>query len=122
MLTLARLLITVAIVYLAGAANAQVVYCNSPGVPAGCVARPAAAAAKVLYCTAPGVPVGCVARPNDVGAPGVGVRPGIGAGAPGVGVTRQPGVGAPEVGVDNVGTNGPGVANQNGGVNRAGRR
>ena len=41
-----------------------------------------------VYCTAPGVPVGCVARPAavtpGVGAPGVGVRPGVGVGAPGV--------------------------------------
>ncbi len=66
-----------------------VVYCTAPGVPAGCVARPTARA--VVYCTRPGYPVGCVARPVDRGAPGVGVRPGLGAGAPGVGI--RPGVG-----------------------------
>ncbi len=47
---------------LAGPASA-VVYCKSVGVPKGCVARPAA-----------------VATPG-VGAPGVGVRPGVGVGA-----------------------------------------
>jgi hypothetical protein len=31
-------------------------------------------------------------------------------------------VGGPEVGVNNLGTAGPGIANQDGGVNRAGRR
>lgn len=61
-----------------------VVYCTSPGFPVGCVARPA-----VVYCTSPGIPVGCVARrvyctrPGypvgcvDRGAPGVGVAPGV---------------------------------------------
>ena len=49
-----------------------------------------------------------------VGAPGVGVTPGVGAGAPGVGVTPGVGVGAP----------GPGVApaNLGGPVNRVGVR
>ena len=46
-----------------------VVYCNGPGVPVGCVARPAAPVARAT----PGV-----------GAPGVGVAPGVG--APGAGV------------------------------------
>lgn len=84
-----------------------VVYCTGAGVPVGCVVRPAAPVARAtraaVYCTAPGVPVGCVGRPG-VGAPGVGVRPGVGAGAPGVGV--RPGAGV----------------NANGGVNRAGVR
>lgn len=54
-----------------------------------------------------------------VGAPGVGVTPGVGAGAPGVGA---PGVGvAPGVGA---GAPGPGVeaGNRGGPVNRVGRR
>jgi hypothetical protein len=49
-----------------------VVYCTGPGVPVGCVVRPAARA-RVIYCTRPGYPVGCV----DRGAPGVGVAPGV---------------------------------------------
>lgn len=55
--------------------NAQaqaVIYCTGPGVPVGCVVRPAAPA-RVIYCTRPGYPVGCV----DRGAPGVGVAPGV---------------------------------------------
>ncbi|MCC6133856.1 MAG: hypothetical protein IT491_00575 [Gammaproteobacteria bacterium] len=64
------------------------VYCRRPGVPVGCVARPAAA----------------VATPG-VGAPGVGVSPGVGVGAPGVGA---PGVG--------------GAVNAGGPVNRRGVR
>jgi hypothetical protein len=73
-------------------ANAQV-YCNGPGVPAGCVVRPAE-----------------VVRPG-VGAPGIGVAPGVGAGAPGVGVAPGAGVGAND--------NDP---NRGGPVNRPGRR
>jgi hypothetical protein len=49
-----------------------------------------------------------------VGAPGVGVTPGVGVGAPGVGVTPGVGVGAPGVGVA------PG--NRGGPVNRVGVR
>ena len=64
------------------------------------------AASAVVYCTGPGFPVGCVIRPVDRGAPGVGVRPGVGVGAPGVGVA--PGVGAPGVGVA-PGVGAPGV-------------
>jgi len=66
------------------------------------------------YCTATGVPVGCVGSPAvraatpGVGAPGVGVTPGVGAGAPGVGVRPAAGPGL-----------GP---NAGGPVNRAGRR
>jgi hypothetical protein len=54
-----------------------------------------------------------VATPG-VGAPGVGVTPGVGAGAPGPGVTPGVGVGAP----------GPGAApgNRGGPVNRVGVR
>ena len=75
-------------------------------------------AAAEVYCTRPGVPAGCVVRP-DVGAPGVGVRPGVGAGAPGVGVAPGAGVGAPGVGV--APDNDVGV-NRGGPVNRPGRR
>ena len=59
---------------------------------------PAAQAAP--YCTGPGLPRGCVARPAvraatpGAGAPGVGVTPGVGAGAPGVGVRPAAGPGA----------------------------
>lgn len=84
-------------------ANAQVVYCTSPGVPANCVVRPGVGAPGVGVTPGPGV-----------GAPGVGVRPGVGAGAPGVGVAPGAGVGAPGVGVE------PG--NRGGPVDRPGRR
>ena len=77
-----------------------------------------AAAQAVVYCTAAGVPLGCVARPArraavraatpGVGAPGLGVAPGVGVGAPGVG--RGAAVGA------------RGGVNRGGPVNRAGRR
>lgn len=84
-------------------ANAQVVYCTSPGVPVNCVVRPGVGAPGVGVTPGPGV-----------GAPGVGVRPGVGAGAPGVGVAPGAGVGAPGPGVE------PG--NRGGPVDRAGRR
>lgn len=75
------------------------------------------AAHAEVYCKAAGVPKGCVWAPNDPGAPGVGVRPGVGAGAPGVGVTPGAGVGAPGVGVA------PGAGlNRGGPVNRVGPR
>jgi hypothetical protein len=71
-----------------------VVYCKTVGVPQGCVVRPVApAASAAIYCTAPGLPVGCIARPvvrevtPGIGAPGVGVRPGLGVNANG-GVNR----------------------------------
>lgn len=74
----------------------------------------AAPTLAATYCTTPGVPVGCVGRPAvraatpGVGAPGVGVTPGVGAGAPGVGVRPAAG---------------PGVGpNAGGPVNRPGRR
>ena len=94
----------------AGQAGA-VVYCKSVGVPKGCVARPTAAAAAVAT---PGV-----------GAPGVGVAPGVGGGAPGGGVAPGVGAGAPGVGVaPGVGAPGPGAApaNRGGPVNRVGVR
>lgn len=81
-----------------------VVYCKTVGVPKGCVARPVAAP---------------VATPG-VGAPGVGVMPGVGVGAPGAGVV-DPGINQPGA-AGNVGTAGVGATNQNGGVNRAGVR
>ena len=77
-----------------------------------------------VYCTGPGVPVGCVVRP-DVGAPGVGVRPGVGVGAPGVGVAPGAGAGAPGVGVApgaGVGPDNDVGVNRGGPVNRPGRR
>lgn len=77
-----------------------------------------AAAQAVVYCTAAGVPRGCVARPArgaavraatpGVGAPGVGVAPGVGAGARGAGVRPAAGAGR--------------GANRGGPVNRAGAR
>jgi hypothetical protein len=87
-------------------------------------------AGAVVYCARPGYPVGCVARP--VGAPGVGVLPGVGAGAAGVGVAPGVGVGAPGVGVTpgagvgapGLGAGAPGAgvapANRGGPVNRVG--
>jgi hypothetical protein len=82
-----------ALVLLAGVAGfaapaEAVVYCRSPGIPAGCVVRPVVPPAAV-----PGV-----------GAPGVGVAPGVGAGAPGPGI--RPGT----------------PMNRGGPVNRVGRR
>ncbi len=78
-----------------------------------------------VYCKTVGVPKGCVARPTPgVGAPGVGVAPGVGAGAPGVGVAPGVGAGAPGVGVApgaGVGADGPGM-NRGGPVNHPGRR
>ena len=71
-------------------------------VIAGTADAPAhAAPAAALYCTSPGLPVGCVGQPAmraitpGVGAPGVGVTPGLGMGAPGVGArpAAGPGVG-----------------------------
>jgi hypothetical protein len=47
-------------------------------------------AEAAVYCESAGVPKGCIARPG-AGAPGVGVAPGIGPGAPGIGAS--PGVG-----------------------------
>lgn len=91
----------------AGAANA-VVYCTGPGVPAGCVVRPA----PVVHCTRPGYPVGCV--PHD--GTGVGVLPGAGAGAAGAGVLPGAGFGGAGAGV------GVAPANAGGPVNRAGVR
>jgi len=90
-------------------AEAQaVIYCTGPGVPVGCVARPAAAA-PVVYCTRPGYPVGCVARPAPGAAAVHCTRPGYPAGC----VDRgAPGPGA-RAGV-------PG--NRGGPVNRVGRR
>lgn len=85
-----------------------------------------------IVCTAPGLPVGCIAAPLDRGAPGPGVLPGPGVGAPGVGVApgvRAPGVGAPGAGVApgrGVGAPGAGAAPGRGvdrpeeGVNRGG--
>lgn len=79
-----------------------------------------------VYCTAPGVPVNCIVRPNvdvirpGVGAPGVGVAPGVGAGAAGVGLAPGAGVGAPGAGVVADGVDN--AVNRGGPVNRAGRR
>ena len=110
------------------AANAAVVYCTAPGIPAGCVVRtaaPAAAAtaatAKAIYCRSPGVPVGCVARPAARAAavtPGVGA-PGRGAVDPGInqpGALGNRGGGAPGVGVVDPGVNQPGAARNRGGA------
>jgi len=76
-------------------ASCSAIVAAAAGVPA--YAGPAAA----IYCTSPGLPVGCVGRPAvraltpGVGAPGLGVTPGVGVGAPGVGVrpAAGPGVG-----------------------------
>jgi len=80
---------------------------NQPG-PAGGTAGVGAPGAGAVD---PGInqpgAAGNVGHPG-VGAPGVGIAPGVGAGAPGVGA------GAPGVGVE--------PANKGGPVNRAGRR
>ena len=68
----------------------------------GLVSAPAAHA--VVYCQTVGVPKGCVARP---GAAGAGVTPGVGAGARGVGAAPGAGVGAPGVGVAPANRGGP---------------
>jgi len=72
----------------------------------------------VVYCKAAGVPKGCVARPITPAAGAV-ATPALrgGVGGPASGVGRLPGAGAGAAG-----TAGYGVANRNGGVNRAGRR
>jgi hypothetical protein len=83
---------------------------------AGLLAIAQSANAEV-YCKTVGVPKGCVVRPGapGVGAPGVGVAPGVGAGAPGVGVAPGPGTAA--------GPDGPGVGpNRGGPANRPGLR
>ena len=80
-------------------------------------------ASAVVYCKTVGVPKGCVARPvatPGVGAPGVGIAPGVGVGAPGVGVV-DPGINQPGA-AGNVGAAGVGATNQNGGANRVGVR
>jgi hypothetical protein len=91
-----------------------VVYCRTVGVPKGCVARPRAAVAPRYRTPGVGAPGVGVTPGVGVGAPGVGARPGVGAGAPGVGVTPGVGVGAPGVGVE--------AGNRGGPVNRAGVR
>ncbi len=100
------------IVTLSGMATARDRGFNQPG-PVGGTAGVGAPGVGVL----PGVGVGApgvgVLPDADVGAPGVGVLPGVGVGAPGVGVLPGVGVGAP----------GAGVLPGNGGgpVNRVGR-
>jgi len=89
----------------AAAPASAAVYCKSVGIPKGCVARPVATTAVV----AP------VAKTAVVATPGVGVAGGVGGPASGVGVLPGAGAGA-------AGGPGYGAANQNGGVNRAGRR
>ncbi|MEB3326890.1 MAG: hypothetical protein VKI39_04185 [Synechococcus sp.] len=73
--------------------------CCCGAVAARTVVSPAhAAPAAAIYCTSPGVPAGCVGRPAvraitpGVGAPGAGVAPGVG--APGAGVRPAAGPGA----------------------------
>jgi len=105
-----------------------VVYCQTVGIPKGCVARPVNVDPGINQ---PGA-VGNVGMPRrGVGAPGVGVvDPGINQpGAVGNVGTPRPGVGAPGVGVADPGINQPGVAgnignpaNLGGPVNRPGMR
>jgi hypothetical protein len=86
-----RLSVLAGAILMASAYSADAaVYCKYVGVPKGCVAKPgvvlvAAPAPAVVYCRYIGVPAGCVARPGvvlvaapGVGAPGVGVRAGVG--------------------------------------------
>lgn len=120
---ISTVLVTFATLATIGTSAAQAeVYCNGLGRPVGCVVRPAGEVVVHPGVGAPGVGVAPgvgagaagvgVAPGVGVGADGVGVRPGVGAGAAGVGVT--PGVG---VGVDE-----RGEVNRGGPVNRAGRR
>ncbi|MCS0496641.1 hypothetical protein NVS89_16185 [Ancylobacter sp. MQZ15Z-1] len=68
----------------APSAQAAVVYCTGPGVPAGCVVRatplagPNPVARAAVYCTRPGYPVGCVPGPAAAPAARAVVRPGPG--------------------------------------------
>jgi hypothetical protein len=85
---------------LSGAWAALAICCGG-SLAAGTAVEPAQAVpAAAIYCTAPGVPVGCVGRPAvravtpGVGAPGVGVTPGLGVGAPGAGMRPVAGPGA----------------------------
>jgi hypothetical protein len=129
MLKPSALLLAIAAAYVAGSANAAVVYCTAPGIPAGCVVRPAApvaaAAAKVAYCTAPGVPVGCVAKPAAAAATAKAIyctAPGVPAGcvarpatAAATAAAVTPGVGAPGRGAVDPGINQPGALGNRGG-------
>ena len=72
---------------LSGAWAALAICCGG-ALAAGTAVTPAQAVpAAAIYCTAPGVPVGCVGRPAvravtpGVGAPGAGMRPAAGPGA-----------------------------------------
>ena len=92
-------------------------------VLAMCLGFASLPASGVVYCKTVGVPKGCVARPvaaPGVGAPGVGIAPGVGVGAPGVGVV-DPGINQPGA-AGNVGAAGVGATNRNGGANRVGIR
>jgi hypothetical protein len=118
----AALALLAAPLFLAGGrAEAAVIYCTGPGIPAGCVVRTAPAARAVVYCTRPGFPVGCVAGAAPAARAAVYcTRPGFpagcvaGVGAPGVGVAGTPATRA-------VARPGPGV-NAGGPVNRPGLR
>ena len=84
-----------------GALTSLAVSCCGAIVAVAAGAPAHAGPAAAIYCTSPWLPVGCVGRPAvraltpGVGAPGVGVTPGVGVGAPGVGVrpAAGPGVG-----------------------------
>lgn len=104
-----------------------VVYCQSPGLPKGCVARPAAGVgvgAPGAGGVDPGINqpgaagnVGARVATPGVGAPGAGgVDPGINQpGAAGnVGARRAADVGAPGAGVVDPGINQPGAAGNTG--------
>lgn len=76
-------------------------FCCGAMVAGALIAPAHAVPAAALYCTSPGLPAGCVGRPAvraitpGAGAPGVGVTPGVGLGAPGLGArpAAGPGVG-----------------------------
>ena len=72
---------------LSGAWAALAICCGGALAAGSAVAPAQAVPAAAIYCTAPGVPVGCVGRPAvravtpGVGAPGAGMRPAAGPGA-----------------------------------------
>ena len=102
------LVVGAALAALSGALDARDPGINQPGVRGGT----AGVGAPGVGVRDPGINQPGAA--GNVGAAGVGVRPGVGVGAPGAGVAPGVGVGAPGVGVE------PG--NRGGPVDRAGRR
>jgi len=84
-LTIALFSPLAALVFYTGSASARAV-CTSPGVPAGCVAKPLNRGVPGVGVPGPGV-VPRVGAPVVV-APGPGVAPGVGAAGPGAGPNK----------------------------------